>query len=37
MPVDKKNCPICGEKNVTQVAEGVTSCPKCNHAFRPSD
>lgn len=37
MPVEKKNCPICGKKGVPQQAEGVTQCPNCGHSFRNGD
>ncbi len=37
MPVVKKKCPICGKKDVSQNAGGITNCPDCGHGFRPSD
>jgi ribosomal protein L37AE/L43A len=32
--VFEKDCPICGEKDIPQEAEGITVCPKCGHPLR---
>ena len=37
MPAEKKNCPICSTKDVTQKEGQLNTCPTCGHGFRPSD
>ena len=37
MPTEKKNCPICEVKGISQKEGELNKCPFCGHLFRPSD